>query len=344
MREMRRNMVTIKDISRKCGVSPATVSKALNGYGDISKTTVELVKRTAQEMHYLPNAAARQLKTNASHNIGVIFVDETNSGLTHEYFAAILNSAREEAELHGYDITFLSNQFGETEMSFLEHCRYRKCDGVLIASVDFLSPSVVELVRSEVPVVTIDYAFDSVSSVMSDNVEGGYALARHILDCGHKKIAFIHGEDTSVTRKRMQGFFKALAEDGVQIPDEYLVQGRYHDPDLCRKATVQLMKLPDPPTAILFPDDFSYLGGMLELERMNLSVPENVSVAGYDGINTTQVLRPKLTTYFQNAEAIGRASVKKLIETIEHKRTSVAEEIKVTGKLITGQSVKNLKD
>ena len=102
------SMVTIKDISKQCGVSPATVSKALNGYGDISSETAEMIRRTAQEMHYMPNAAARQLKTNMSHNIGVLFVDDTMSGLTHEYFSAILNSAKEEAERLGYDITFIS--------------------------------------------------------------------------------------------------------------------------------------------------------------------------------------------------------------------------------------------
>ena len=335
-------MVTIKDISRKCGVSPATVSKALNGYGDISKTTVDLVKRTAQEMHYLPNAAARQLKTNASHNIGVLFVDDTQCGLTHEYFAAILNSTREEAERHGYDITFISHKLGEDELSFLEHCRYRKCDGVVIASVDFEKQSVIDLVRSEVPVVTIDYSFDNISSVMSDNVEGGYALAKYVVENGHRKIAFIHGEDTSVTRKRLQGFYKALHEAGIEIPDEYLVLGRYHDPEKSGEATRQLMELEDPPTVILYPDDFSYLGGMAELERMQLSVPEDVSVAAYDGINITQVLRPRLTTYYQNAEEIGKMSARKLIDSIEHRKTCVAEEIKVSGKLLAGYSVKKL--
>ena len=88
-------MVTIKDISKALGVSPATVSKALNGYSDINPQTAERIRAAAKEMHYLPNIAARQLKTNRSHNIGVLFVDETNSGLTHEYFAAILNSAKE---------------------------------------------------------------------------------------------------------------------------------------------------------------------------------------------------------------------------------------------------------
>lgn len=77
-------MITIKDISRKCGVSPATVSKALNGYGDISEQTAELVRRTAKEMNYIPNIAARSLKTNNSHNLGVLFVDETMCGLTQD--------------------------------------------------------------------------------------------------------------------------------------------------------------------------------------------------------------------------------------------------------------------
>ena len=100
-------VITIKDISKKCGVSPATVSKALNGYGDISEATRELIQKTAQEMHYLPNAAARQLKTNTSHNIGIVYVDQTGSGLAHEYFSGVIDSAKEEAEkshksLHPY--------------------------------------------------------------------------------------------------------------------------------------------------------------------------------------------------------------------------------------------------
>lgn len=335
-------MVTIKDISRKCGVSPATVSKALNGYGDISAETMELVRRTAEEMHYLPNAAARQLKTNSSHNIGVVFVDDTMSGLTHEYFSAILNSVKEEAERQGYDITFLSQNLGERRMSFLEHCRYRKCDGVVIASVNFESDAVLELVRSEVPVITIDYSYDNTSSVVSDNVEGAYELATYLIRAGHRKIAFIHGEQTSVTRKRLLGFHRALEEYGISVPDDYVIEGKFHDPDSCRKITGQLLKLDNPPTAIMFPDDYTYLGGLAEFEKRDLQIPEDISVVGYDGINLSQVLRPKLTTWYQDAKSIGRMSVHKLIETIEHRKTCETEQIKVSGRLLEGYSVKIL--
>jgi DNA-binding LacI/PurR family transcriptional regulator len=335
-------MVTIKDISRKCGVSPATVSKALNGYTDISRETVELVKRVAREMHYLPNSAARQLKTNISHNIGVLFVDDTMCGLTHEYFALILSGTRDEAERLGYDMTFISQNVGGKRLSFTEHCQYRKCDGVVVASVDFESDQVKELVKSEVPVVTIDYSFDNVSCVMSDNVEGAYELARHLIEFGHRKIAFISGEMTSVTQKRLLGYYRAMEEIGVEVNEDYIVYGKFRDPKFSSEATRQLMELSNPPTAIMYPDDYSYLGGMVELERMNLSVPEDISVAGYDGISLSQVLRPKLTTWYQDAESIGRMSARKLIEKIENRKTCIAEEIKVSGKLLEGCSVKRI--
>jgi DNA-binding LacI/PurR family transcriptional regulator len=333
-------MVTIKDISKKCGVSPATVSKALNGYDDISEETIRLVRQTASELNYTPNAAARLLKTSISHNIGVLFVDDTMSGLTHEYFSYILNSVKEEAEISGYDITFISQKLGKRKMSFLQHCLYRNCDGVVIASVNFDSKAVHELINSDVPVVTIDYAFDNVSSVLSDNVEGAYELTSYLLNMGHRKIGYIFGEQTSVTNKRLVGFNKALKEHGVSIPPEYLVQGRYHDAEVVREATARLMDLPDPPTAIMFPDDISFLGGQAELTRRGLRIPEDISVCGYDGINLSGLLQPPLTTWHQDADRIGKESVRKLIETIEHRSTCAAEQIMVSGQLVSGSSVR----
>lgn len=335
-------MVTIKDISKACGVSPATVSKALNGYDDVSAETIELVKRTANEMNYTPNAAARLLKTSMSHNIGVLFVDDTMSGLTHEYFSFILNSVKEEAEHLGYDITFIGQTIGSQRVSFLQHCLYRNCDGVVIASVDFDNPSVKELVESKVPVITIDYSFDSTSSIMSDNIEGAYGIASYLIEKGHRRIAFIHGELTSVTRKRILGFNRAMEENGIVTPPQYMLEARYHDTESVRKATARLLDLSEPPTAIMFPDDISYLGGHAEITSRGLSIPDDISVCGYDGVALSQMLDPPLTTWQQDAGRIGKESVRKLVETIEHRKTSVAEQIMVSGKLLSGYSVKEL--
>ncbi len=335
-------MVTIKDISKKCGVSPATVSKALNGYDDISPETVELVMRTAKELEYTPNAAARLLKTNRSHNIGVLFIDDSMSGLTHEYFSHILNSVKEEAEENGYDITFISNNLGKERTTFLQHCRYRNCDGVVIANVDFQNAEVIELVNSEYPVVTIDYSYDKASSVNSDNQDGAYALASYMADSGHKKIALIHGERTLVTQKRISGYKIALEERGIEVLPEYIIEATYHDVESVRKATAAMLDLPDPPTAIMFPDDYASMGGRTEIIERGLSIPGDISVCGYDGVNLAKILDPKLTTWEQDTDMLGRTAVKKLIDRIENPHTAIPEFIVVKGKLFKGETVRQI--
>lgn len=197
-------MPSLKDLAKECGVSVATVSKALNDQPDISPATRERIRAAAHRMGYLPNAAARSLKTNRTYNLGVLFVDERQSGLTHEYFSAVLDSFKVEAEKHGYDITFINHNISGKSMSYLEHCRYRNVDGVVIACVNFYEPQVVELVNSEVPVVTIDHVFNNRMAILSDNVFGLKALVRQAWACGHRRIAFIHGEKPPLPRTALQ--------------------------------------------------------------------------------------------------------------------------------------------
>lgn len=335
-------MVTIKQIAEACGVSTASVSKALNGAPDIGAETTERVRAKARELGYFPNAAARALKTKHSHNIGVLYTDGTNSGLTHEFFSLILNSFKVEAEKLGYDVTFISRNIGSTSMSYLEHCRYRNCDGVMIACVEFTDPSVAELVSSGIPAVTIDYVFDHCGAILSDNVQSMRDLVLHVHGKGHRKIALIHGEDTAVTRFRLASFHRTCEQLGLRIPDEYVVQGRYHDPRVSGLATRQLLALKNRPTCIMFPDDFSYIGGMNEIERHGLSVPDDISVTGYDGIYLSRVLRPKLTTLKQDSDAIGIQAARALVSAVDNPKTYIPQRIVVPGIVWEGDTVKQL--
>ena len=126
-------MPSLKDLAKECGVSVATVSKALNNQPDISAATRERVRAAAHRMGYLPNAAARSLKTNRTYNLGVLFVDERQSGLTHEYFSAVLDSFKVEAEKHGYDITFInhniSGRHGGRCSVYERGCLWRRNEG-----------------------------------------------------------------------------------------------------------------------------------------------------------------------------------------------------------------------
>ena len=310
-------MVSMKDIASRCGVSVATVSKALNDHQDISRETRERICAVANEMGYLANSAARALKTNRTYNIGVLFVDEKNSGLAHDYFSAVLDSLRVEAEACGYDITFINKNVGGKPTTYLQHCLYRGVDGVVIACVDFNDPRVRELVESAIPLVTIDRIFDNRLAVLSDNVNGVSSLVRHVYSLGHRKIAFLHGEMTSVTKNRLVGFHKACEELGIRVPEEYIIECVYHDPDRCAEATRKLLELPDRPTCILFPDDFSYIGGMNVLLEAGLRIPEDISVVGYDGISMARYAVPRLTTVRQDTQHLAEQGVEVLLRSIE---------------------------
>ena len=332
-------MSSLKDLAQECGVSVATVSKALNGQSDISEATRTRVREAARRMGYVPNMAARSMKTNRTYNIGVLFVDERQSGLAHEYFSAVLDSFKVRVEQLGYDITFINRNLGGKTMTYLEHCHYRGVDGAVIACVDFTDPQVIELVNSDVPVVTIDHVFNNRMAVLSDNVAGLSALVRTAYSQGHRRIAFIHGERTAVTENRLAGFYKSCDELGLEVPDVYVREGIYHDAARCAQETKALLALPQRPTCILFPDDFSAMGGYSAIQQAGLRIPQDISVMGYDGIYLSRVMKPQLATYQQNTMMLGRTAADKLVQMIEHPRVTLAEQLLVTGKLLEGDSV-----
>ena len=336
-------MVSMKEVARRCNVSVATVSKAMNGYSDIGTETKNYILKTASEMGYLPNSSARALKTKRSYNLGVLFVDEARSGLTHDYFNHVLESFRKTAQERGYDITFTNGKVSGQKMSYYEHCRYRGVDGVGIACVDFYTEEVLELVRSEIPVVTIDHVFDGRISVVSNNVQGMEELVSFLYEKGHRKIAYIHGEDSSVTRARLTSFYRTAQSLGLEIPEEYIRTAPYRDADSAAEETGVLLDLPDPPTCILYPDDYAAFGGFNEIRERGLKVPDHISIAGYDGITAARILEPKLTTICQDTEALGRIAAEKLIDLIENPKTALIDKFTVDGTLFTGASVKSLK-
>ena len=324
MHERNESMVSMKDVAVECGVSIATVSKALNDHSDISEETRRKVKEAANRLGYYPNSAARALKTNRSYNIGVLL----NNGLAHEYFAEVLESFKNEAEKKGYDITFVSNH--SKKMTFYEHCLYRNFDGVLVACEDFSNPEIYEMVNGRLPVVTIDYIFNGSTSVNSNNVKGMSELVRYAYSRGHRKI------------ERLAAFYKTMGELGVEVPDEYIKESTYLDSIKAEKLTYELLKLKEPPTCIFYPDDLSVVGGKNAIKNMKLHSPKNVSVAGYDGTRFSQMLNPKITTIRQNTREIGRIAADELISAIENPRATIVKRVVVDAELIEGETIKRI--
>lgn len=334
---------SLKDISAYCGVSIATVSKALNGHKDVSEETIRKIRKAAKELGYRPNSAAKALKTNRTYDLGILFVDEAQSGLTHDYYAALLDSFKREAEARGYDLTFINSNRGEkNSMSYLDHAKYRGFDGICIACVDFYDPEVIELARSDIPIVTIDHVFNNRMVVISDNVRGMEDLVDYCCDMGHRKIAYIHGADSAVTQARLSSFYKTTYERGITIPDEYVSEAAYRNTDETYRETIRLLNLPDPPTCILYPDDFAAFGGINAIHDRGLSIPDDISICGYDGIRITRHITPHLTTLRQDTKQLGSKAAELLITLIEHPKTTLIQQVMVEGSLYKGETVRRI--
>lgn len=335
-------MVSMRDIAEKCSVSVATVSKALNNHSDISEETRKKIRQTASDMGYYPNSAARALKTNRSYNIGVLMNDKAHSGLTHEYFSAVLEGVKVESESRGYDITFINTH--NRKMTYYEHCKYRNLDGVVIACADFEEPEVQEVVNGTIPSVTIDYIFNNCTSISSDNVKGMRELVQYVYKMGHRKIAYIHGESNSeVTKERLASFYMTLEELDVDVPDEYVKASEYLNAVKAEKLTNELLNMTDAPTCIFYPDDLSYSGGFNAIKSRGLKVPDDISMVGYDGIKLSQILNPKLTTIEQQSRKIGMLATRELIACIENPKTALVKRVVVDGRLLEGETVKDIR-
>ena len=334
-------MATIKQIAERCGVSVSTVSKALNGAEDVSRSTITRIRKVAEEMGYVPNAAARALKTSRSYCFGILIADSVAQHMPHEFFSKIIVSFQRRASELGYDITSVNDRLGGREIGFAEHARYRNCDGIIVLAGSETDNSVIpELVETGIPVICIDYGVPGCGSVCSDNEQGMRALVSYIVALGHRKIAYIYGHDTWVTRSRIEAYRAVCAEHGIVLPPEYLVPALYHDAALAEEATRQLLSMADPPSCILYPDDLAFVGGMNELERRGLSLPKSVSAAAYDGLDIGQTFHPKLTTIRQNAEGMGRCAAEELARAIQERENYDCRRILIPGTLLRGETVR----
>lgn len=335
-------MVSIKEVARRCGVSVATVSKALNGKSDIGEETKRRIRKIADEMGYLPNATARALRSKRSYSIGVLFGSEEDAGLTDEFFPKVMNSLKKAVEKMGYEITFINKEIGNHTMTYLEHCRYRGVDGVVLAYVQYGEPEIKELIESDFPIVTVDSVFKEKTSVCYDYAQGIKDLITYIHSKGHRKIAYIHGQGADIigiTKERVDSFCNTMADLELRVPEEYVKAGEYLNYRMAGQLTAELMDLPDPPTCILYPNDFSALGGMREIYKRKLVIPDDISIAGYDGIPVAKALTPELTTLEQDLDKMGDAIAENIVSLIEHPTKTEPKRVIIQGRVLQGESV-----
>ena len=165
---------------------------------------------------------------------------------------------------------------------------------------------------------------------------------KYIIGMGHSRIAYIHGDGSRVTKQRLAAYYRSMEEQGFAIPQEYVRSSLYRDMDQAYTLTQELLALKEPPTCIVYPDDVACFGGINAIKAQGLRVPDDISVAGYDGIQAGQYEEPRLTTLRQDVRAMGELAAASLIEEIEKPMTSVPTIHTVKGVLLPGQTVRRL--
>ncbi|PTL38015.1 LacI family DNA-binding transcriptional regulator [Alkalicoccus saliphilus] len=308
-------MATIKDIAKEAGVSVTTVSRALNGYSDVSAGTRKLIEKTAQELNYSPNTLARSLVMNKSRTIGLLVSELNRSGakdmFTYEVMCGINDSAADE----GYDLVlFSTNTVKQKQKSYTQLCRERQVEGVIMQGIKMDDPYIKEVIESNIPCVFVDVEVEgeNVGYVTTDNIFGAQIAVKHLINLGHRNIAMMNGHDQAhVSAKRRKGYERELIEADIAVQEEYIINGEFLEPVAETKA-YRFLEKNKHITAVFCASDLMALGVMKAATRLGLKIPEDLSIVGFDNIVLSEYTSPQLTTIGQDKYQMGYEAAKML--------------------------------
>lgn len=304
-------MVTIKDIAKMAGVSPSTVSRALNDSPLISLATRKYVQRLAAELGYERNELARGLVTGTSGALGLIVPDITNP-----FFAEIAKGVSDVAHAHGYGVLLCTTEEDlDKETRYIRFLRRKRVDGLILCAVTVDDPNLSELLRHSIPFVLVSRlvrGFD-VPFVVGDDKMGTRLALEHLIQLGHRRIAFIGGPpNVQSSQDRMEEFRKVLKEHGLRVRKNWAVFADFSQA-AGREVAQQLLKKRPRPSAIFAANDVIALGVLEAAESLSISIPEDLSLVGYDDISYAALPRIQLTTVAQPAYAMGQIAAEYLL-------------------------------
>ena len=310
-------MITIKEIAKRCGVSPSTVSKVIKNYPTIPEETKKKVREVIEETGYVPNYAASSLSSGDYRNIGILgFLNDKESPLSRPIFSAILASFQNVMTANGYDLVFIDNNVNGSTRSFLSDCEHKMVAGILLFG-NLYDSQMQEVLNGGIPCIGFDYEGENVNSVYTKGEKALYELTNYIISNGHRNIIFVTGDLNSMTEKRIKGFKKAMQENGIELTDHSLMHIPYRHVEKSEEVTELILNKYPETTAIIYPDDIAAIVGMHKLRELGKKVPKDISIAGFDGELFTKYLTHPLTTMKQDTHKIGEALANTLIDAIK---------------------------
>ncbi|MCB9502164.1 MAG: LacI family DNA-binding transcriptional regulator [Deferribacteres bacterium] len=330
--------LTINDIARLANVSKSTVSKVLNDKPDVGLATKKKVMQIVEKHNFVPNASGKSLKKRATENIGVIFRKDDNP-LSNPFFSRVLEGI--EAEIAFNDLNLMLYSMPSNKKSSLPKIvKERKIDGVILVGTrneEFVR----ELQKTNLPLIVVDPRADisDCQQVLIDNENGAFLATQYLINKGHKRIGFIAGELSEHSfGQRYTGYLKALKSEGLPIDETIVKTGGY---EAGYELTKSLLQVSERPSAIFAANDINAVLAYKAINEFNLSIPDDISIIGFDDIYLARMAIPPLTTVRVYKEELGSLAVRSMRDMINEgsdKRSIIIMPIK----LIKRNSVKDI--
>jgi DNA-binding LacI/PurR family transcriptional regulator len=314
---MRENTPTIKEVAFRAAVSVATVSRCINTPDRVAEETRTRVEEAMSSLNYRYNSLARGFATRRTKTLGVVVPTITNP-----VFAESTRGIQDEATRRGYQIVLANTDYSPLqEAPLIRSLRERQVDGIALTSSDLASEAVRSMIAEGFPCVLLYSTVTDgpLTSVGVDNIEGGRLAAKHLLDQGHERIAMLAGSFALSDRSmdRFRGFRECLENTPFGFDPDLVVETGFSLDD-CRGAVAELMDRSPKPTAIFCSNDLLAVGAMAGLRAFGLSVPDDVSVIGFDDAPLAAFVTPALTTVRQPVYEMGRKGAELLLDCIEN--------------------------
>lgn len=327
--------VKLEDIAKVAGVSKMTVSLALRDDPSISTSTSKKVKEIASELGYIPNRMAQGLNTGRSHMIGLLI-----GGLLHDdYQNQFIKGAIPYAMERGYTVSIAPAECDSNlEKSLIDKYKNMMVDGFLAFHCNEIE-TYKQLQKTNIPFVFYTKYFEDLDAdhVVCDDFLGGYSMTKHLIDLGHRKIAFVYDdylESSSEVVNRKRGYLQALQDHGLPVDEKLFVPFHlaiHTDPEsICDENTelMDCLNQANRPTALFVCNDITASFVYIIVKRLNLSIPDDISIGGYEGVYLGSIIDPPLTTIATPIVEMGRKACEILIDKIEG-RAPLSEKVKM---------------
>ncbi len=331
-------MATIKEIAKEANVSPGTVSKALNKRKDVSAKTRRRILEIAESHNFVPSASAKNLKLHRTENIGVIFCRESKPLSVNPFYSRVLEGIEGELAINNYNLVL--HLLPNTPRGQLpKMIREKQVDGVILAGV--VQDKLIErLIEMDIKTVLVDpnIYLEDMSQVLIENEQGALIAIQHLIDKGHRRIAFISGDlDRLSFIQRLNGYKKALERNGIEFEEALLRTGGLED----GYNQVRNLLIEEKPTAVFSTNDLNALLAYNAITDMGYRIPDDVSIVGYDDIWSAKMAKPPLTTIRVYKEELGSIGVRALLRMINGEQKKPVQII-MPVKLIIRASVKEI--